>query len=185
MDARPRAARPLCRLAVHMTTAYLMVAGVHGSAAVSVQEEGRPARVRPWPCRLVVKPTLLGVLEDGWQRLPTLQRQCRELADAGAVVVLQWGPTDPQAQAVTRMRLAEDGVLVAHVSVPPVSDALVLVVHELEHVLERTRGVDFAAESKRHGSGVWQADGGFETQRAIDAGTRARKELREAARAPR
>ena len=43
--------------------------------------------------------------------------------------------------------------------------------------MEVVRGLDFAHESKKSGSGVWRVFGGFETQGAIDAGRRVREEL--------
>ena len=80
------------------------------------------------------------------------------------------------------MDVSETGVL-ARVMVPPVSNAVALIAHELQHVLERSRGLDFKAEAKRPGSGVWRAAGGFETQAALDVGARVMKELRESPRA--
>ena len=148
-------------------------------SSVSAQSHDKPGRVSPWPCRVVVKPTLSGVFEKGWRRSRTLQRQCRDLADAGAVVVLEWGRPDSQLRAVTTMKFAEDGVVVAHVLIPPARNALELVGHELEHVIERAQGLDHATESKRRGSGVWETHGIFETQRAIDAGRQVAKELNE------
>lgn len=136
-------------------------------------------RVARWPCRLVVKPTLLGVVETGWDRSPTLRRQCEVLAAAGAVVTLEWGPA-PDSQVRARAYLDRvAGVVVARIVVPPVPDALELVAHELQHVIEWTSGLDFEAESERAGSGVWRAISGFETTAAIEAGRQVAKELRD------
>jgi hypothetical protein len=100
-------------------------------------------------------------------------------------VILEWGKTDSQSRAITRIAVDAAGIVVAHVAVPPVRDAVELVAHELEHIIERTERRDLAAESKRRGSGVWRAFGGFETERAIEAGRQASSEIREAARAAR
>jgi hypothetical protein len=170
------------RLGTRLTTAIgvmVMVASMASDSAISLAQTGeKPAEVRPWPCRLVVKPSLRDVIEAGWERSATLKQQCVELAAARAVVTLEWGKTDSQSHAVARIGRNKD-VFVAAVWIPPVSDAVELVAHELEHVLERIRGVDFAAESKKRDSGVWRAFGGFETQGAIDAGRRVKKELGE------
>jgi hypothetical protein len=156
---------------------------VWSSSCVSARalEHGGDQRAqnRPWPCRLIVEPPLLGIVEEAWRRAPTLRRQCDELAGAHAAVVLEWGTVDSQSRAVTRMTV-RDGVVVARVSVPPVRDAVEHVAHELQHVIEQVRGVDFAAEAERPGSGVWRAFGGFETQGAIDAGRQVVKELHDA-----
>jgi hypothetical protein len=179
MDGGALAARQLrgCIAIVWMPLSAALVAS--DGDAVSAQSANKPARVSMWPCRLIVKPTLLEAVEDGFRRSATLQRQCRELAELRAIVVLEWGKTDSQSRAISRMNFAEDGILVAKIAIPPVSEAVELVAHELEHVIEKSRGVDFEAESKRRGSGVWRAYGGFETQRAIDAGRQVAKELRE------
>jgi len=162
-----------------------MVWVVAGNAVSSSGlQDSTPARIPPWPCRLIVKPTLLGVVEEAWERSSTLRHQCRELADAHSVVVLVWRKSaDSQSRATTRMGLDSAGVVVAMVSVPPVSDAIELVAHELEHVLEKARGLDLAAESRRRDTGVWQAFGGFESQRAIDVGRQVAREVEGSRRA--
>jgi hypothetical protein len=128
-----------------------------------------------------VKPTLLGVVEDGWHRSPTFRRQCEDLAAARAVVVLEWGTTDSQSRAISRMEV-HDGVVVANVTIPPVPEALELVAHELQHVLEKAGGMDHELEANRPGSGVWRAFGGYETQAAIDVGRQVWTEVRERGR---
>lgn len=135
----------------------------------------------PWPCRLFGLPR---VVEDGWKRSATFREKCEELAAQKAVVLLQWGSMDSQSQALTRMEVSETGVL-ARVTVPPVANAIALIAHELQHVLEKSRGLDFRAEAKRSGSGVWRAFGGFETQAALDVGARVKKELVESTAASR
>ena len=143
--------------------------------------QDRPIATRPvpWPCRLVVQPPLRGVIEDAYARSVTLQRQCQELAQAAAVVLLEWGTTDSQSRAIGRIDV-RDGVVVARVIIPPVRDAIELVGHELQHVVECVRGIDLGAVADRPGSGVWRAFGGIETQAAIDAGRQVAKEVREA-----
>jgi hypothetical protein len=179
MDGGARATRQLrrCIATVCVPLCTTIVASDRGGP--SAQSRDKPAQVSVWPCRLIVKPTLLGAIEDGFRRSATLQRQCRELAELRAIVALEWGKTDSQSRAISRMNFAEHGILVAKIVIPPVSEAIELVAHELEHVIEKARGVDFEAESRRRGSGVWRASGGFETQRAIDAGRQVPKELRE------
>lgn len=152
-------------------------------AVLSAQESSDNGQARtPRPCRLVVKPTLLGVVDDGLQRSSTLQRLCDALAEAGAVVALQWGATDSHSRALSRMAI-RDGVVVAWIYIPPVREAIEHVGHELHHVLEKVRGLDFEAEARRPGSGVWRAFGGFETQAAIDTGRQVAKEVQQSKRA--
>lgn len=167
-------------------TVALIVLWVSATTGVATQRGKDQFRVRPWPCLLVVKPTLLGAVEDGWQRSPTFRHLCEDLAAFGAVVLVEWGTTDSQSRALSRMQL-RDGVVVAKVTIPlvPEVEVMELVAHELQHVLEVTRGLDFEVESKRPGSGVWRAFGGWETQTAIDLGRQVANEVREARRARR
>lgn len=146
------------------------------------QDSPTAARQAPWPCRLVVKPTLRGVIEDGYARSVTLRRHCDELAQAAAVVLLEWGTADSQMRALSHMEV-RDGVVVARVTIPPVRDAIELVGHERHQVVEHVRGIDLGAAADRPGSGVWRAFGGIETQAAIDAGRQVAKEVRAARRA--
>ena len=150
------------------------------SAAVAGQASDERAQP-PWPCRVYGLPR---VVEDGWKRSAAFRDKCDELAGKKAVVLLEWGSMDSQSRALTRMEVSETGVF-ARVAVPPVWNAVALVAHELQHVLEKSRGVDFKAEAKRTGSGVWRAFGGYETQAALDVEARVSKELRETPRASR
>jgi len=147
------------------------------SAGVAGQTSNESAQPL-WPCRVYGLPV---VVEDGWKRSATFREKCEELASKKAVVLLDWGSMDSQSRALNRMEVSETGVL-ARVTVPPVWNAVALVAHELQHVLEKSRGLDFKAEVKRSGSGVWRAFSGYETQAAIDVEARVVKELRETPR---
>ena len=152
--------------------------GVPISARAGHHQAEQSARVDPWPCRIVAAATIRRVFEQGWKRSATMRSQCDELARAGAVVSLEWGSTDTQSHATTALT-AHGGVVVAIVKIPPVGDTVQLLAHELRHVIEHSRGLDFEAESKRPNSGVWRALSGFETQAAIEVTHQVALELRE------
>jgi hypothetical protein len=142
----------------------------------------RTAATAPRPCRLVVPEPLRNIVDDAWRLSETFRSQCRELADAGAVVVLTLRARFGRgAQADTAMGVDAAGVVIATVSVPLDSRTVELIAHELEHVVEHATGANMAEESRRRGSGVWRTFGGFETQRAIDTGRRVACETREGA----
>jgi hypothetical protein len=141
---------------------------------------GKP-RIDRWPCRVVAARTLREAFEQGWERSNTIRGQCEELAAARAVVVLEWAAADSMSHARTGMTVA-GGVVVATVRIPPVGETIVLLAHELQHVVEKTRGLDVEAESQRPRSGVWKAAGGYETQGAVDVTRQVSSELREAKR---
>jgi len=157
---------------------------VGASTGGAAQEAEKPGKVRSWPCRLIPASTIGPVIERGMERSETLRGQCEELASARAVVVLEWGVMDSQSHAKTGMAV-HGGVVVASVKLPPLGDTIVLMAHELQHVIEHTRGLDFPVEAKRAGSGVWLTLGGYETQAAVDVSRRVAKELSEYSRAAR
>jgi hypothetical protein len=159
-------------------------ASVLASAGGAAQGAEKSGRVPPWPCRLIPASTIRRVIEKGMERSETIRRQCDELAAARAVIVLEWGAMDSQSHARTGM-VVREGVVVATVKLPPLGDTVVLMAHELQHVIERTRGLDFAAEATRARSGVWQALGGYETQAAVEVSRQVEKELRAHSRAAR
>jgi hypothetical protein len=174
---------PLARSVVHRVLAPWSFAAVLalspsavGASGGTAQGAEKPGRVPAWPCRLIPVSTIHPVIEKGMERSETLRRECDELAAARAVVVLEWGAMDSQTHARTEMAV-RDGVVVAAVKLPPLGDTIVLMAHELQHVIELTRGVDFAVEAQRAGSGVWLAFGRFETQAAVDVSRQVAKEL--------
>jgi hypothetical protein len=116
---------------------------------------------------------------------PTFRRQCNRLGAASSVRV-RLRLEDPQRRPSFRARTVltrEKGVVVAaEIVLYPSPDAIELIAHELEHVLEQLDGVDLEAQV---GSGhVWKRDdGAFETRRATEVGRRVPREVRERASA--
>ena len=183
---------PLVASAVRGMLVPWSVAAVIASASSAGASAGRdaqvaekPARATPAPpCRLIAASTLRPVVAKGMARSETIRRQCEELAAAQAVVVLEWGAMDSQSHAKTGMAV-RDGLVVATVKLPPLGDTIVLMAHELQHVIEQTRGLDLRTEARREGSGVWLALGGYETQAAVDVSRQVAEELRAHSRAAR
>jgi hypothetical protein len=164
-----------------LVAALIALSGIAGSSTEgAAKQSGTSARLSPWPCRLIPVPSLRSVIEKGMEQSETIRRQCDELANAGAVVALEWETaTDSLSQARTRMGL-QGGVVVATVKLPPLGDTIVLMAHELQHVVEQTRGLDLAAEVRRPNSGVWQAYAGhYETRAAVDVSRKVAQELRD------
>jgi len=166
-----------------------VTAVVAASSIEAMTAQGSPGaagtlRIDPWPCRIVAAQTLRETFEQAWDRSKTVRGQCEELAAARAVVALEWAAADSQSHAKTGMAV-RGGVVAATVRIPAVGETIVLLAHELQHVVEKTRGLDLDAESKRQGSGVWKAAGGYETQAAIDVTRQVSGELREARQQPR
>ncbi|MFL6279109.1 MAG: hypothetical protein ACJ731_03295, partial [Vicinamibacterales bacterium] len=137
---------PLVRLVVRaalvpwcVTALVVSFSSASASARGAAQGAQQPAKASHWACRLIATDTVRPVVEKGMERSETIRRQCEELAAAHAVVVLEWGVmADSQLHARTAMEL-RDGVIVARVMLPPTGDYIVLMAHELQHVIEQTR----------------------------------------------
>ena len=114
------------------------------------------------------------------QSSPTFNGQCRRLAAAPRlkVVLRLEAPQRRPSFAARTVLERRDGVLVAaHVFLSLTPDAVELIAHEVEHVLEQLDGVDLEAQA---GSGnVWKRDdGAFETRRATEVGRRVAREVK-------
>jgi hypothetical protein len=162
-----------------LTVAIVSSLSAEAPGGVIAQRTDKPARVDPWPCRVILASTTLrSVVEKGMERSETIRGQCEDLAVSKSVLVLEWGVFDSQSHARTEMGV-RDGAVVATIKLPPLGDTIVLLAHELQHVVERTRGLDLPAEARRPGSGVWRAFGGYETQAAVDVSRQVARELRD------
>lgn len=133
-----------------------------------------------WPCRLTVTGELRAAAELAWEHSPTFRDQCQKLAATGAVVVVQPVASAVALRAETRIRRTADGITVAISRVRATGNAVELIAHELEHVLEFAAGLNFLMESSRGGSRVRLSGGAYETQRAMDTGRRVAQEVRDA-----
>lgn len=159
----------------------LLVLVLSGSSPVVQRdppnESDRPVGP-PWPCRLVVAPILRPMVEDGWKHSPTFRQQCRRLADAGAVAILLARSSDrTEWLAEARIGVGDRGNTIAQVWVRFDAQAIERIAHELEHVIERTEGIDLAVEARRRPEAAWRSAGGFESRRALDAGRRVLREV--------
>jgi hypothetical protein len=156
---------------------------VVGCAAGLALADGRQSSLEDagLPPNLSAAAVFTPYLERMVRMSPTFRSQCKRLGAAPSVNV-QLQLEDPQRRPSFRARtvLARDkGVVVAaHVFLYPSPDAVELIAHEFEHVLESLDGVDLEAHV---GSGnVWKReDGAFETRRATEAGLRVAREVRE------
>jgi len=171
-------------LGLCVVTAAVVGSSIEAVTAQASTDGAAKLRIDPWPCRIVAAQTLREAFQQGWERSKTVRGQCEELAGARAVVKLEWSRADSQSHANSGMS-ESNGAVAATVRIPPVGDTIVLLAHELQHVIEKTRGLDLDREAKRPGSGVWKAVGGYETQAAIDVTRQVSSELREAQERPR
>lgn len=136
------------------------------------------------PPNLIVPAALRPVVESMLRGSPTFRRQCLRLANATRMTVaLDWfQPTATEhLRARTVFLAAPDGRRQARVGIRPLDDAVELIAHEIEHVIEQLDEVDLATLASVPASGVHACDcrdDSFETIRAIRAGLAARDEVR-------
>ena len=143
----------------------------------SVTEE-TPASA--WPCRLVLAKALRPSVQLAWARSATFRSQCARLAQAGTIVfVHSVASVQILRQAQSVIGVTEDGATVARVLVRSSADTVEAIAHEFEHVLEYLEGVDHRR------SGTMLSHDAYETDRAMDAGTRVAREVRDSWRTQR
>jgi hypothetical protein len=134
------------------------------------------------PCRLLAHAHLRPLLDELWSRSATFRQQCRRLAGARAVVLLQGASAKETVwNAESRIGRLDDGRVMARVRVRIGLESVEIIAHELEHVLERIDGVQLALDALRRGSSTTLAGGAYETRRATDAGRQVAKEVRRSA----
>jgi hypothetical protein len=166
---------------VQFAFCVLTLAAVLGFAPGGSPSTAADAAV-PIPPKFYVPDSLESRFVDLWQRSPTFRGQCRIIAGAGVVVVIEIAP--PAALVLrgvhawssivkserglvrfARVRLANDGRWSLHLP------------HELEHIVEQIEGIDLDREARRSGQ-VWVVAGGaYETLRAKRVAEQVRREL--------
>ena len=135
------------------------------------------------PPNLIVSAELDGVVAKMLRRSPTFRDQRDRLRASPRVRVqlrLDWDPArrSDRTRAQCDMVRHEFGALVATIRIWSRPDAVELIAHELEHVLEWAEGTDFQTLSVRRPRDVWTVAGGqFETARAISTGTKVKFEV--------
>jgi len=138
------------------------------------------------PCRVLAQAHLRPLLDELWALSVTFRQQCRRLAGARAVVLLQGASAAETVwNAESRIGLQADGGVMARVRVRLGRESVELIAHELEHVLEQLDDVDLHALAAVPTSGVRRCDCGketFETIRAARAGLAAAAEVRKPVR---
>lgn len=131
------------------------------------------------PCRVLAQGRLRPLLDELWSRSVTFRQQCRRLAGAHALVLLQGASAGEIVwTAESRIGRLGDGRVLARVRVRTGRESVEIIAHELEHVLERVDGVQLALDAMKRGSGTTIAGGAFETRRATEAGRQVAKEVR-------
>jgi len=113
---------------------------------------------------------------------PTFRRQCAKIAASPNVyvgVAMATTSLGPGTRAHAVARRYETGILIVSVQIPPASEYIELVAHELEHVTELIEGEDLRALAIDQPASVTRRrdDGAFETRRARAAGEAAAYEV--------
>jgi hypothetical protein len=163
-----------CSVIIAIACSTLAAEGNRQSEPISAS-----ATVAVRPPNLSAASVFQPVLERMWRSSPTFNRQCRRLvATPHLKVVLRLEELQRRPSFHARTILGRhDGILVAaEVVLSRTPDAVELIAHEVEHILEQLDGVDLRAHV---GFGVvWRRDdGAFETRRATDVGRRVAREV--------
>ena len=133
------------------------------------------------PPNITVAPELHDVVADMLRESATFRGQIRLLGHMRHVLVrirLE-SPARPARSVRAQSDLArhEFGAITALVRVWSRPNAIELIAHELEHVLEFAAGANYRMLAMLEPASVWELRGGsFETARAVDAGLRVKRE---------
>jgi Tol biopolymer transport system component len=156
--------------------AVLLASGVTPSTPVNGQpvDPGATGLAQ----NLEVHPTFQPFLETMWRASPSFRRQSSRLSAEGQLrvrVLLDDRASRDRFHAHSVLKHHHDALVSADISLKPSPDAIELIAHEIEHVIEQLDGVNLRAQA---GNGaVWASgDGLFETRRAIEAGRRIARE---------
>lgn len=159
------------------------------AARVYVEAEAEavlaPAAV---PANVEISDTYRATVRGMLDRSRTFRQQCRRIGRATGLVVSvrRWFPQERASDnaANTTIVRRRDGVIEATVLLGEGGDAIELIAHEFEHILEQLDDVDLATLGRRPGTGVSVSGttSRFETDRAIAAGRRVAAEVSHAVR---
>jgi hypothetical protein len=134
------------------------------------------------PLNLVAPPEVHLLAEQMWRRSPSFRRQAMRLAAApGLRITISQGRARPAGMTRAETTCHREGGLVtrAEMWIPLGIEAVELLAHELEHIIEQLDDVDLPDLQKQAGSGVrtGPTPGQFETVRAITVGRLVAKEM--------
>jgi hypothetical protein len=145
-------------------------------AAADQQGIGPCPEAMAAPVNLLVDDMLQPLVAEMYAQSPTFREQCRRIAAARYLRVFVrpvFARTVTTARARATISRFSEGAIIATVFLPtPLrhEDALELIAHELEHVIEQIDRVDLARLADTGAGASRLADGAFETERARRAG---------------
>jgi hypothetical protein len=150
------------------------------STLLTQLESVEPPRVGSPPANLEVSGRLVGVVERMWRHSPTFRRQCAHLGSARLSVTLGVHVrADHRFRALSQVHIDRGAPKRADVQINfrHSRDAVELVAHELEHLIELLDGVELTQQLKR-GAARLTAQDHYETLRAVEVGRRVAREVR-------
>ena len=131
-------------------------------------------------CRLVVADELRSRVQIAWERSTTFRHQCGRIARTGAIVLLRTATSvQIQRPAPSRIGVSAGAVTVGQVPVQVSANSVERIGHEVGHVLEFLETMNLREKLAHLRSGVTVSGVGYETDRAVDAGRRAAREVRD------
>ena len=140
------------------------------------------------PANVEIADTYHEAVRGMLDRSRTFRQQCRRIGRASDLIVRvrRWFPQErlSDGAANTTIVRRRDGMIEATVLLGEAADAVELIAHEFEHILEQLDDVDLATLGRRPNTGVYLTgvSSRFETERAIAAGRRVAAEVSHAVR---
>jgi hypothetical protein len=179
-DVRRRWRRATTRLATGVLVLAACLTAVTAAAQPAPSSPASAASSALTPGHVFVTPCLRPLVEEMLQRSPTFRAQMERLKHTPALgVAISLKAEGPGHPAHASIRHYDSGLMLAHITIQRLDNKEELIAHEIEHVLEQIDRVPLARLA-RAGTVAWSTGGSYETKRAIYAGRRVAKELRDA-----
>lgn len=153
-----------------------------GGGYASASEANEMVTVAPaMPPTIQVETLLRSITARMLAKSPTFKRQCHVIGGSDSIVVkvrVVPAARNSFTRATTTFRRYTSGLTIADVEIPAASPVVELIAHEFEHIAEYVEGVNLRTLVRERPEEAYQMrDGSFETNRAVDAGRTAVKEM--------
>jgi Tol biopolymer transport system component len=152
----------------------------HTQDAIASPDDGRPVNIPAGPPANLDSGVFRGVVDAMWRDSLTFRRQCQRLGvERGLEVKLlaQTSHRQSSVRASTEMSRKNGTLTLARVVVFSPLDAVELIAHEIEHIIEQLDGVEFLGSASTRTTR--QAGAAYETGRAVEIGRVVAREVRE------
>ena len=172
----------ICRWLYLCLIMFSLVLASSRNALCSVEEVEQKKREAALPSNVAMPRDLKPILRQMIERSRTFRLQCQKIGSATQMrIAIELVPrlSDCQCRALSNIKRYDTGFVLIKIQIIVPSFHLVEVIgHEFEHALEQIEGLDLRTLASTQGGHVYKSEsGGFETKRAMRAGSAVEQEF--------